>query len=81
MSHMLFKQHTNIRSRKKIQKTFKKWFVFYIESTFDRVCFLKTTDCCISIDLMIALSLVHTVPDFSPGVATVWTPGPTGTTP
>ena len=25
------------------------------------------------------LSLVHTVPDFSPGVATVWTPGPTGT--
>jgi len=27
------------------------------------------------------LSLVHTVPDFSPGVATVWTPGPTGTTP
>ena len=55
MSHMLFKQHTNIRSRKKIQKTFKKWFVFYIESTFDRVCFLKTTDCCISIDLRIAL--------------------------
>jgi len=30
---------------------------------------------------MIWLSLVHTVPDFSPGVATVWTPGPTGTTP
>jgi len=27
------------------------------------------------------LSLVHTVPDFSPGVATVWTPGSTGTTP
>jgi len=27
------------------------------------------------------LSLVHTVPDFSPGVATVWTPGLTGTTP
>ena len=27
------------------------------------------------------LSLVHTVSVFSPGVATVWTPGPTGTTP
>ena len=25
------------------------------------------------------ISLVHTVPDFSPGVATVWTPKPTGT--
>jgi len=28
----------------------------------------------------LSLSLVHTVPDFSPGVATVWTPGSTGTT-
>jgi len=38
---------------------------------------------CIKVIIQIAinkvLSLVHTVPDFSPGVATVWTPGPTGT--
>jgi len=27
------------------------------------------------------LSLVYTVPVFSPGGATMWTPGPTGTTP
>jgi len=40
---------------------------------------------CIKVIIQIAidkvLSLVHAVPDFSPGVATVWTPGPTGTTP
>ena len=35
-------------------------------------CFIKTS---------IPLCLVHTVPVFSSGVATAWTPGPTGTTP
>ena len=39
---------------------------------------------CIKVIIQIAidkvLSLVHTVPDFSPDVATVGTPGRTGTT-
>ena len=39
--------------------------------------FFNTND---SNKIILTLSLVHTVSDISPGVATVWPPGPTGTT-